>query len=59
MDCEKKDTKPISGEIVWGNGHRPSPLSYARYVNGVERVADRITLDGVMYVPWNEVVSNE
>ena len=33
--------KPIHGEIVWKDGMRPTPLSYARYVNGVERVVRR------------------
>ena len=41
--------KPIHGEIVWKDGMRPTPLSYARYVNGVERVADHIDFDGERY----------
>ena len=41
--------KPIHGEIVWKDGMRPTPLSYARYVNGVERIADHIDFDGERY----------
>lgn len=41
--------KPIHGEIFWKDGMRPTPLSYARYVNGVERVADHIDFDGERY----------
>lgn len=40
----------IHGMICWDCG-RPSDLSYARIVNGHERRALWIDLDGVRYVP--------
>lgn len=50
-DCRigLKAPKPIHGQIVWGADQRPTPLSYARYVNGVERFAVYIELDGERY----------
>lgn len=52
-DCRigLKAPKPIHGQIVWGADQRPTPLSYARYVNGVERIAEYIDLDGKRYYP--------
>lgn len=52
-DCSTHafDTSPIRGEIRWTDGQRPSELSYARYVNGQERKAEYVELDGVKYVP--------
>ena len=40
----------IDGRIAWTDG-KESELHYARFVNGVERRADYIELDGVRYVP--------
>ena len=55
-DCSTNsfDVRPIRGEIHWRGGMRPTPLSYARYVNGQERVAEHVELDGVRYVPEGE-----
>ena len=46
--------QPIRGQINWANGHRPTPLSYARFVDGEERRAVSIELDGVEYAPVRE-----
>lgn len=43
--------QPIRGQINWANGHRPTPLSYARFVNGEERIAESVEIDGVVYAP--------
>lgn len=51
-DCSTnafQPVKPIKGRIVWKDGQRPTPLDYARYVNGAERVAVYIELDGERY----------
>jgi hypothetical protein len=51
-DCSQnafQPVKPIKGRIVWKDGQRPTPLDYARYVNGAERVADHIDFDGERY----------
>lgn len=40
----------IHGAIRWDDG-TDSQLAYARYVNGRERHAVRVELDGVRYVP--------
>ena len=52
-DCSTNsfDVAPIRGEIHWRGGMRPTTLSYARYVNGQERMAEWVELDGVRYVP--------
>lgn len=43
--------KPLEGQINWCGDHMPTPLNYARYVDGVERVAESIELDDVLFVP--------
>lgn len=43
--------KPIEGQINWNADHMPTPLNYARYVDSVERVAESIELDDVLFVP--------
>ena len=51
-DCSTnafQPVKPIKGQIVWKGGMMPTPLDYARYVNGAERVADHIDFDGERY----------
>ena len=40
----------IDGEIGWDNGNT-SELHYARFVNGEERKAEYVEIDGVRYVP--------
>ena len=58
-DCSSHsfDVRPIRGEIGWGGDMRPTPLSYARYVNGQERVAEYVELDGVRYASESERVN--
>ena len=41
----------IHGAIHWKDHDRDTPLSYARFVNGVERIAKSIELDGVEFYP--------
>ena len=48
----------IHGHINWKGG-KHSDLIYARYVNGVERVAESIELDGVLFVPFRECGDSE
>ena len=43
--------RPIEGQINWNADHMPTPLNYARYVDSVERVAESIELDDVLFVP--------
>lgn len=43
--------KPIEGQINWNADHMPTPLNYARYVDSVERVAESIELDDVLFAP--------
>lgn len=55
-DCSTHnfDVRPIRGEIHWRGDMSPTSLSYARYVNGHERVAEWVEFDGVRYVPESE-----
>ena len=61
-DCSTNAFKAqgIGGHIVW-QGLPASPLAFARYVNGTERVAKCIELDGERYerVRECEYVYNE
>ena len=52
-DCSTQafNANAIHGEVKWAGGMRPTPLSYARYVNGQERKAECFELDGVDYLP--------
>jgi len=54
-DCSTNafDAKPIRGQLVYEDG-RPSEFTFARYVNGEERVVDHVTVDGLNYEPVNK-----
>ena len=52
-DCSREAwqaPRGIDGAIHWNNGNT-SELHYARFVNGEERKAEYVELDGVKFVP--------
>jgi len=56
-DCSTSafDARPIKGFVVFNHG-RPRELTFARYVNGVERKVDHVTIDGTVYERARECV---
>ena len=49
-DCSTRDcsTRGIGGRVAWHDG-TDSPITFARYVNGVERKAVFVELDEAMF----------
>lgn len=47
---EYDQSRPIRGRVVWDDGTE-SRITYGRYVNGVERRAAYVEMDGTRYEP--------